>query len=204
MSGSKVMDVLYLHSDTIGAFGAPLLAKKKFDRLYTDSSQETHALKDCLQSLTQGDTLYVERESVLAESMVSAARVLKHLADLGVNVWCERSQKMISADCSPFKDVSLDAAQAVIDFRNIFSRMRQESGLKRARRAGTKFGRKKVALPDCFTDVCYEWFERKISVYQAAAKCELSVSTFWKHAKELQKRENPTPATLADLAKIFS
>ena len=92
----------------------------------------------------------------------------------------------------------------MIDFRNIFSRIRQESGLKRARRAGKKFGRKQVVLPDCFTDVCHEGFERKISVYQAAAKCELSVSTFWKHAKELQKRVNPTPPTLTDLAKIFS
>lgn len=183
------MDVLYLQSDKVNALGAPLLAKRKYDRLYTDTADQTEGLSNCLNSLERGDTLYVERESCLAESMVGAAGILRHLADKGVNVWCERSNKLIKAETSPFKNLSLDAAQAVIDFRNAFSKLRQEKGVRNARRAGKTFGRARIKLPECFTSVCHDWFEKKISLYQAAAQCEMSVTTFWKHAKELEKAE---------------
>lgn len=194
------MDVLYLQSDKVDALGAPLLARKSYDRLYTDSADQTEALCQCLKSLKAGDTLYVERESVLSENMVGAAGVLRHLAEMGVNVWCERSQKLISASSSPFKNLPLDAAQAVIDFRNMFSKLRQKRGVQEARLAGKSLGRARLPLPDCFASVCHEWFAKKISLYQAAAQCEMSVTTFWKHAKELQKAEEAQSCEIQDVA----
>ncbi len=183
------MDILYLQSEKLDAEGTPLLAKRKYDRLYTDSGDSPDALRDCLKSLERGDTLYVARESCLSDTMVGAANVLRHLADKGVNVWCERSGKLIEAQTSPFRDLSMDAVQALIDFRNAFSRLRQEKGLRRARRLGKSFGRTKIQLPDCFVAVCHDWFAKKINLYQAAGLCEMAVSTFWKHAKKLEKAE---------------
>ncbi len=194
------MDVLYLQSDKVGALGAPLLAKRKYDRLYTDSADQTEGLCNCLKSLAKGDTLYVERESCLADSMVGAAGILRHLADRGVNVWCERNQKLISASTSPFKNLSLDAAQAVIDFRNAFTKMRQEKGIRRARLTGKSLGRARLELPDCFARVCHDWFAKKITLYQAAGQCEMSVTTFWKHAKELEKAEATATNEMPDIA----
>ena len=194
------MDVLYLQSGKVDALGAPLLAKRKYDRLYTDSADHADALSDCLKSLAPGDTLYVERESCLAETMVGAAGVLRHLADKGVNVWCERNQKLISASTSPFKNLSLDAAQAVIDFRNAFTKMRQEKGIRRARLTGKSLGRARLELPDCFARVCHDWFAKKITLYQAAGQCEMSVTTFWKHAKELEKAEKQSSEDMSALA----
>ena len=194
------MDVLYLHSDKVDALGAPLLAKRKYDRLYTDSADSTDTLSACLKNLRKGDTLYVERDSCFADSMVGAAGVLRHLADKGVNVWCERSRKLIEAETSPFKNVSLDVAQAVIDFRNAFSRMRQQNGIRKAQLAGKSLGRSKVELPDCFASACHDWFAKKVTLYQAAARCEMSVSTFWKHAKELEKAEASAADELPEVA----
>ncbi len=194
------MDVLYLHSDKVDALGAPLLAKRKYDRLYTDSADSTDSLCECLKSLAKGDTLYVERESCLADSMVGAAGVLRHLADMGVNVWCERSGKLIEAKTSPFKNLSLDAAQAVIDFRNAFSKMRQKNGIRKAQLAGKSIGRSRVELPDCFESACHDWFAKKVTLYQAAARCEMSVSTFWKHAKELEKSEASAADEMPEVA----
>ena len=194
------MDVLYLQSDKVGALGAPLLAKRKYDRLYTDSADCTDSLCACLKSLAKGDTLYVERESCLADSMVEAAGVLRHLADKGVNVWCERGNKLIEAETSPFKNLSLDVAQAVIDFRNAFSRMRQQNGIRKARQSGKSLGRAKVELPDCFESACHDWFAKKVTLYQAAARCEMSVSTFWKRAKELEKAEASAADEMPEVA----
>ena len=199
-TGSFEMDVLYLQSDKVDALGAPLLAKRKYDRLYTDTANQTEGLCHCLKSLASGDTLYVERESCLADSMVGAAGILRHLADMGVNVWCERSGKLIEAKTSPFKNLSLDAAQALIDFRNAFSRLRQEKGVRRARSAGKSFGRTRIQLPECFASVCHDWFEKKISIYQAAGMCEMSVTTFWKHAKELEKAEAAATDEISDVS----
>lgn len=186
------MDVLYLQSNNEDAQGSPLLAKRTYDRLYTDTPDQSDGLRDCLKNLTCGDTLYVERESCLADTMVGAAGILSNLASKGVNVWCERSNKLIAAETSPFRDISLDLAQAIIDFRNEFARMRQKKGLRRARLAGKSFGRQRVELPDCFSSVCHDWRNKKITIFQAAGKCEMSVSTFWKRAKELEEQESAT------------
>lgn len=189
------MDVIYLQSDKVDALGSPLLAKRTYDRLYTDTPDQSDGLHDCLKHLSSGDTLYVERESCLADTMVAAAGILSNLASMGVNVWCERSNKLIEAQTSPFKNLSLDLAQAVIDFRNEFSKMRQEKGLQRARLAGKSFGRQRVKLPECFSSVCHDWRDKKITLFQAAGKCEMSVSTFWKRAKELEEQESATAQT---------
>ncbi len=73
-------------------------------------------------------------------------------------------------------------AQAVVDFRNAFTRFRARKGIARMKAEGRTIGRRAVQLPENFAQVREEWLKHTISVTQAAAMCEMKPSTFYAYA----------------------
>lgn len=68
-------------------------------------------------------------------------------------------------------------------------RKRQAEGIAAAKAKGVKFGRPPLPLPENFYEVHTAWREKKISVKQAAAACNMPVSSFFDKARQFEKRE---------------
>ena len=171
------MDVLYIKSDKKSS--SQLIGRTEYGATYHDNE-----LSMCLMSLKAGDTLYVERESFLADSVAEAVTLLGNLARRGVNVYLERKNELIRSETSPFRQLTGDLAQAVIGFRKAFTKFRQREGYKKAKAEGRKIAVSKRPLPSNFENVKQRWLKKEITVVEAAAECEMAVSTFWTRCKE--------------------
>lgn len=66
-------------------------------------------------------------------------------------------------------------------------RQRQAEGIAAAKARGVKFGRPPKPLPDNFDVVYNEWKKKKISIAEAAEKCDMAQTTFFEKAKKYKK-----------------
>ena len=69
-------------------------------------------------------------------------------------------------------------------------KQRQAEGIAAAKARGVKFGRPHRALPDNFEEVRRDWQDKKITLRQAAAACQMPPSTFYDKASKLQEMNN--------------
>ena len=174
--------VLYLRMHGSCGITSPLMNRRSFDALFTDADGTDAGFQSCLTSLGSDDTLYIEHESDIAGSLVEAVGRLAELARRGVNVWVERKKALIESATSPFLGMDGSLAQAVVDFRNAFTRFRARKGIARMKAEGRILGRRAVQLPENFEAVREQWLSHTISVTQAAAMCEMKPSTFYAYA----------------------
>ena len=63
-------------------------------------------------------------------------------------------------------------------------RQRQKEGIAAAKIRGVKFGRPECALPENFNEVLREWCNGMISGTEAAKKCGLSTTSFYRKANK--------------------
>ena len=181
------MHILYLRLADDIPYRSPLLGKRKYDAMYVDAEQDSGNLELCLEQLGDGDTLYIERESCLAQSMVGAVGILRGLALRGVNVWCERTKKLLRSKTSPFLNLTEELAQAVVDFRNAFMRFRQKQGITAAKARGCHLGKPRVEVPENFEQQRLAWKRKEVTLVKAASECRMSVTTFWKRCQEAEQ-----------------
>lgn len=66
-------------------------------------------------------------------------------------------------------------------------RKRQAEGIAAAKLRGLKFGRPAQPLPPNFHDVHKAWRDKKMTLRQAAAACEMPEGTFYSKARKLEK-----------------
>ncbi len=174
------MDVFYFKD------GAPLTptGRRRFDETYSDLPDEHSELRNCLKSLRSGDTLYVERESFLSDTVSGAIAVLRDLAKRGVDVYLERTKKLIKSESSPYIKLNEDLLGAFIGFKKAYNKLRQFEGYRKARAAGTLMFKQPKPLPENFEDVKRRWLNKEMPLVAAAAECEMAVSTFWRRCQE--------------------
>ena len=67
-------------------------------------------------------------------------------------------------------------------------RKRQAEGIAAAKAKGVKFGRPPLPEPENFYEVHRDWRAGKLSVTQAAKKCGLPQSTFFRKAKKFEEQ----------------
>ncbi len=67
-------------------------------------------------------------------------------------------------------------------------RKRQAEGIAAAKLKGVRFGREEKPLPDNFLEICALWQDGSISGIEAAKRCQMPQSTFYRKAGSL--REN--------------
>lgn len=66
-------------------------------------------------------------------------------------------------------------------------RHRQAQGIAAAKQRGVRFGREVKPLPDNFQENCTLWLNGRISGLEAARRCHMPQSTFYRKAKSLRK-----------------
>ncbi len=166
--------------------GVPLTptSRREYDKTYSDLPDEDTALKKCISSLRSGDTLYVERESFLADTVAGAVTILKKLAKLGVDVYLGRAQKLIRSETSPYTKLSEDLIGALVGFKKAYNKFRQFEGYRKAREEGRPLARQAKPLPENFEDVKRRWLNKELPLTAAAAECKMAVTTFWKRCQD--------------------
>ena len=79
-------------------------------------------------------------------------------------------------------DIVLQVLSFVAENERASIKQRQAEGIAAAKARGVKFGRPQRALPDNFDEVRRDWQDKKITLRQAAAACQMPVGTFYDHA----------------------
>ena len=83
-------------------------------------------------------------------------------------------------------DVVLALLSYVSETERINIRKRQQQGIAAAKARGVHFGRKKSPLPVCFDSVYRLYKQKKITVSEAAKRCNMARSTFYERASSYE------------------
>ena len=84
-------------------------------------------------------------------------------------------------------DIVLQVLSFVAENERVNIRQRQREGIAMARRRGVHLGRPIKKLPTIFPQICDQWWTRQISSQEAAHRCRMPLSTFYRKAKERTK-----------------
>ena len=84
-------------------------------------------------------------------------------------------------------DLVLQVLSFVAENERTNIRQRQAEGIAAAKARGVKFGRPPRPLPDNFYEIHKAWRDKKISLKEAAAACDLPVGTFYGKAIQFEK-----------------
>lgn len=79
-------------------------------------------------------------------------------------------------------DILLQVLSFVAENERANIKQRQAEGIAAAKARGVRFGRPPRPLPDNFDKVRRDWQNKKITLRQAAAACQMPVGTFYDHA----------------------
>ncbi len=86
-------------------------------------------------------------------------------------------------------DIVLQVLSFVAENERTNIRQRQAEGIAAAKARGVKFGRPLRPLPDNFYQVYQAWKSKDLTLKEAAAACNLPVSTFYGKAQSLDNSE---------------
>lgn len=99
-------------------------------------------------------------------------------------------------------DLVLQIFAYVAQTEREFIRQRQAEGIAAARAKGKKLGRKCIAMPEAFEEVCRNCRERKITTREAAKQLGVSHTTFYrryrKFLSELEEKETKKIKTVSN------
>jgi len=84
-------------------------------------------------------------------------------------------------------DIVLQLLSFVAENERANIRQRQAEGIAAAKKRGVKFGRPLSPVPENFEAICKAWYEKKITLREAAAACAMPVSTFYSKALHTKK-----------------
>lgn len=86
-------------------------------------------------------------------------------------------------------DIVLQLLSFVAENERINIHQRQAEGIKAAKLRGVRFGRPEIQLPDDFEEILYLWKKGELLSKEAIEISGLKYSTFYKKAKEYEKKK---------------
>ena len=89
-------------------------------------------------------------------------------------------------------DIVLQLLSFVAENERASIKQRQAEGIAAAKARGIRFGRPPRPLPDNFDKVRRDWQDKKITLRQAAAACQMPPSTFYDRATKPEHTNNHT------------
>ncbi|SHH55422.1 recombinase family protein [Tepidibacter thalassicus] len=169
-----------------------LMKKNGIEKLFIDkcSGKDTNRpkLKELMEFVRKGDTVYVESFSRLARSTKDLLELVKSLNDKGVNLI---SFKENIDTTTPHGKLMLTMLGAIAEFERDCLLERQREGIALAKAKGKYKGRKKIGYPNNWEEVYNRYKTRKITATKAMEILSLKRNTFYKLKKEWeQKQEN--------------
>ena len=154
------------------------------------------AYRRLIRKLKRDDLLYVKSIDRLGRNYEEIQRQWRILTkDKGSDIVVldmplldtRRGKDLMSTFLS---DIVLQVLSFVAENERANIKQRQAEGIAAAKARGVKFGRPPRPLPDNFDEVCRDWQDKKITLRQAAAACQMPPSTFYDKAIKLQETNN--------------
>lgn len=146
-----------------------------------------------LKKLRKGDLLYVlsiDRLGRDYEEIQNQWRILTH--EYGVDI-CVIDMPLLDTRNGKdlmgtfIADLVLQILSFVAQNERESIKKRQAEGIAAAKARGVKFGRPPIPLPDNFFEVHAAWWNKKMTLQQAAKACEMPVGTFYGKAVHYEK-----------------
>lgn len=146
------------------------------------------AYRRLIRKLKKDDLLYIKSIDRLGRNYEEIQRQWRILTkDKGIDIVVldmplldtRRGKDLMGTFLS---DIVLQVLSFVAENERANIKQRQAEGIAAAKTRGVKFGRPQRALPDNFDEVCRDWQDKKITLRQAAAACQMPVGTFYDHA----------------------
>ncbi len=177
------MDILYFFSNPAVPESNALIAARRYDAVYSDSTPERIGLAACLRALKKGDVLHIASETHLGDGMADVVEILASLARRGVDVHLGRTGATFRAASSPYLPLTANVVAAYRAFVNAIRRHRTVQGIRRARAKGKPWGKPCQPLPENFAEMVRIWREGKLASRDAALRCGMSQSSFLRRAR---------------------
>lgn len=159
------------------------------EKIYTDKlsgkNTDRPQLKSMLEFVRRGDVLTVESISRFARNTKDLLELIEQLDKKGVQFI---SQKEAIDTNTPTGRFMLTIFGAVAELERDYIRQRQREGIDIAMEQGRFNGRPKKNIEQ-FDEIYADWEAKKISVAKASRQLNISRSTFYRKAKELEDKQ---------------
>jgi len=84
-------------------------------------------------------------------------------------------------------DLVLTLLSYVAENERDLIKQRQAEGIEAAKARGVKFGRPAIIIPDSFQEACEKWYQKELSMNEAANLCKMPRTTFYRYAKKIEE-----------------
>lgn len=167
-----------------------LMEEKGIDKLFIDkcSGKDTNRpkLKELMEFVREGDTVYIESFSRLARSTTDLLSLVESLKDREVSlVSCKESLNT----STPQGKLMLTMLGAIAEFERDCILERQKEGIAIAKAEGKYKGRKKIDFPSNWEEVYNRYKTREINGNKAMEILDLKRSTFYKLKQEWEQAQ---------------
>ncbi len=163
------------------------LSEKKIDKYFIEKvSGKTNTrpkLKQMLDYIREGDTIYIESISRLARSTKDLLSIVQQIQEKQVDIISLKENIDTTTPQGRFI-LTIFGALSELERENILQR--QKEGIAVAKMKGKKFGRPKIAKPQDWDRVITLWKEDKITATEAMRLLGLNRGTFYRRAKEIK------------------
>lgn len=155
---------------------------------------ERPAYQRLLRKLKKGDLLYVKSIDRLGRNYAEILEQWRILTkEKGIDIVVldmplldtRRGKDLMGTFLS---DIVLQVLSFVAENERENIKQRQAEGIAAAKARGVKFGRPPLPLPVNFYEVHKEWRNKKITLKNAAEKCDMPVGTFYGKVRRFEKQ----------------
>ena len=167
-----------------------LMEEKGIDKLFIDKcsgkDMNRPKLKELIEFVREGDTVYIESFSRLARSTRDLLDLVESLKSRGVSlVSCKENLDT----STPQGKLMLTMLGAIAEFERDCILERQKEGIAIAKAEGKYKGRNKINFPSNWDEVYSRYKSREINGNKAMEMLELKRNTFYKLKKEWEQRD---------------
>ena len=138
-------------------------------------------LKEMLNYIREGDTLYVESISRLARSTRDLLSIVEQLKNKKVELVSLKEHIDTKTAQGRFV-LTIFGALSELERENTLQR--QKEGIEVARIKGKKFGRPRIKKPKNWDSVINLWKQKKITAVEAMKRLQMDRGTFYRRIKD--------------------
>lgn len=153
---------------------------KPFEDKVSGKNIDRPQLKEMLDYVREGDTIYVKDFSRLARSTKDLLWIIDELNKKNVKLVSHKEQFDTS---SPSGKLMVTMLGAIYEFERANLLERQKDGIAIAKKEGKYKGRKKISKPANWQEVYNEWKTRKITAKKACEMLNLKPNIFYNFVK---------------------
>lgn len=154
---------------------------KTFEESISGKNTDRPKLKEMLEYVREGDTVYIRDLSRLARNTKDLLDIVEYLNNKGVAL---KSIKENIDTSTNFGKLMITFLGAIYEFERANLLERQRDGIAVAKKQGKYKGRKKVPKPANFKEVYQKWINRQITSISAIRELNISEYAFYKFVRE--------------------